>query len=83
MRIQSWSECLQATRDFAGHYAGDFDIEALAEVLFDYDASTDAYVEREYTDDDIQALGINHQSPLIYCLQDYRRQRQALHLVRV
>jgi hypothetical protein len=50
---------LQAARDFAGHYAGDFDIEALAEVLFDYDASTDAYAEREYTDDDIQACDVS------------------------
>ena len=44
----------QATCDFAG----DFDIEELAGVLFDYDAHMDTYVEREYTDAEIQTCGV-------------------------
>lgn len=58
MKLQYWNDCLQAARDFAGDYAGDFDIEALAGVLFDYDASTDTYVEREYTDAELQACDV-------------------------
>lgn len=30
----------------------------LASVLFDYDAHTDTYVEREYTDDEIEACDV-------------------------
>lgn len=55
MTLQYWADCLQAARDFAGDYAGDFDIEALASALFTYDLNADAYVECEYTDTDIQA----------------------------
>ena len=59
MKLYTWSECLQATRDFTGDFAGDFDIEALAGVLFDYDAYTDAYIEREYTDEEIQVCDVS------------------------
>ena len=55
MKLYTWSECLQAARDFAG----DFDIEALAGVLFDYDAYTDAYVERECTNEEIQVCNVS------------------------
>ena len=59
MALQYWADCLQAARDFAGDHAGDFDIEALAAVLFGYDYETDAYVEREYTDAEIQACDVS------------------------
>ena len=59
MKLYTWSDCLQATRDFTGDFAGDFDIEALAGVLFDYDAYTDTYVEREYTDEEIEACDVS------------------------
>ena len=58
MALQYWADCIQAARDFAGDFAGDFDIEALAGALFTYDPSTDAYVECEYTDADIQACDV-------------------------
>lgn len=58
MTLQYWADCLQAARDYAGDYAGDFDIEMLARVLFDYDAHTDTYVERECTDDEIEACDV-------------------------
>lgn len=58
MKLQNWFDCIQAARDFAGDHAGDFDISQLAGVLFDYDAHTDAYVEREYTDAKIQACDV-------------------------
>lgn len=59
MALQYWNDCLQAARDFAGDYAGDFDIEALARALFAYHYDSDAYVEREYTDADIQACDVS------------------------
>lgn len=59
MKLYTWSECIQAARDFAGDYAGDFDIEALASALFTYDFDTDTYVECEYTDADIQACDVS------------------------
>ncbi len=59
MTLQCWADCLQATRDFAGDYAGDFDIELLANDLFTYDPDTDTYVECEYTDADIQACDVS------------------------
>ena len=59
MALQYWADCIQAARDFAGDYAGDFDIEALASVLFTYDLNTDTYVECEYTDADIQACDVS------------------------
>lgn len=58
MKLQYWADCLQAARDFAGDYAGDFDIELLASALFTYDLNADAYVECEYTDADIQACDV-------------------------
>lgn len=59
MKLYTWSDCLQATRDFAGDFAGDFDIGRLASALFDYDAYTDTYVEREYTDAEIKACDVS------------------------
>ena len=59
MALQYWADCLQAARDFAGDYAGDFDIELLASALFTYDLDTDTYVECEYTDADIQACDVS------------------------
>ena len=58
MKLYSWADCQQAARDFAGDYAGDFDIEALAQALFAYDYDTDAYVECEYTDAEIEACDV-------------------------
>lgn len=54
MTLQYWADCLQAARDFAG----DFDIMQLADCLFDWWAESDAYVEREYTDAEIQACDV-------------------------
>lgn len=54
MTLQYWADCLQAARDFTG----DFDIVQIARCLFDYDAHTDTYVEREYTDAEIQACDV-------------------------
>lgn len=59
MALQYWADCIQAARDFAGDYAGDFDIELLASALFTYDLDTDTYVECEYTDADIQACDVS------------------------
>ena len=59
MALQYWADCLQAARDYAGDYAGDFDIELLASALFTYDLDTDTYVECEYTDADIQACDVS------------------------
>jgi len=59
MKLYTWSDCLQATRDFAGDYAGDFDIERLAGVLFDWCPDTDTYTEREYTDAEIEACDMS------------------------
>lgn len=58
MKHQYWADCIQATRDFAGDCAGDFDIERLAGVLFDWCPQSDTYVEREYTDAEIQACDV-------------------------
>ena len=58
MKLYTWSDCLQAARDFAGDYAGDFDIEALAGTLFAYDYDTDAYIECEYTNTEIEACDV-------------------------
>jgi|GEM_PF-3818353 hypothetical protein len=58
MTLQYWADCLQVARDFAGDFAGDFDIVRLANCLFDYDAHTDTYVEREYTEAEIQACDV-------------------------
>lgn len=59
MKLHTWSDCVQGARDFAGDSAGDFDIERLASVLFDYDAYTDTYVEREYTDAEVEACDVS------------------------
>lgn len=58
MTLQYWTDCIQAARDFASDHAGDFDIEALASALFEYDYGSDVYVECEYTDADIQACDV-------------------------
>lgn len=58
MTLQYWADCIQAARDFAGDYAGDFDIEALASELFDWCPESGTYVEREYTDAEIQACDV-------------------------
>lgn len=60
MTLQYWADCLQAARDFAGEIAGDFDIEMLASVLFDWCPESDTYVEREYTDEEIQACDVTN-----------------------
>lgn len=59
MALQYWADCIQAARDFAGDYAGDFDIELLASKLFDWCPESDTYVEREYTDAEIQACDVS------------------------
>lgn len=59
MKLYTWADCLQAARDFAGDYAGDFDIERLASVLFDWCPESDTYVEREYTDAEIEACDVS------------------------
>ena len=59
MALQYCADCLQAARDFAGDHAGDFDIELLASELFDWCPESDTYVEREYTDAEIQACDVS------------------------
>lgn len=59
MTLYTWSDCLQGARDFASDYAGDFDIEQLARTLFDWCPDADTYVEREYTDAEIEACDVS------------------------
>lgn len=59
MKLYTWSDCIQGARDFAGDYAGDFDIERLASALFDWCPESDTYVEREYTDAEIEACDVS------------------------
>ena len=59
MTFQYWADCLQAARDFAGDYAGDFAIERLASALFDWCPESGTYVEREYTDAEIEACDVS------------------------
>lgn len=59
MKLYTWSDCIQDARDFAGDYVGDFDIERLARALFDRCPDADTYVEREYTDAEIEACDVS------------------------
>lgn len=62
MRYYDYLEVTDATRAFAGDYEGDFDLVALIGVLFEevpsHPESYSVFIEREYTDDEIQACDV-------------------------
>lgn len=62
MRYYNYFEVTNAARAVAGDYEGDFDLVALIEVLFEEAPSHPEYgtlfIEREYTDAEIQACDV-------------------------
>lgn len=67
MRTYNYSQACSAVDAFIRDYAGDFDRTALIDVLFEEVATHPQYgmlfIEREYTDDEIQACDVTAWQP--------------------
>lgn len=69
-------ETIDATRAFAGDHEGDFDLDALRDVLFEpayaHPEYGEDFVEREYTDAEIEACDVTSWQTCFVQADDYR-----------
>ena len=74
MRYFDYSQIMDATRAFTGGHEGDFDLVELANVLFEevpgHPKSDTVFIEREYTDEEIQGCDLTSWGQAVEVTED-------------